>query len=424
MNASASLNANYREARTLRHMVESASFSSQNLLTVFVGVYNAEAYLDAVLHQLLQQDLSGCSLLVVDNQSTDNTWLELQQWLKILPVRLVRNHKNYGATGSLYLNIDLISSPWVTFMHQDDVYLPAHLSTFVNSLQGENHDVVTVSTDMGSVDLEGTQYPSPPRAAWLIPDDSKETNFLANLRLQAVPWPSTAFRTEVLLDVASAWHSSSFQDTEMMLHIAMLGKSRYLHTQTMLYRENPDSGSHELNLMEREVGAGLALMRVFSSDRFGEFASGIRAENRKFFSRAAISGIHARLGDGEICKYVQLQAAEIMAFRWGYGVGELNHLVACAYEEMGARRTVDFLQGLNQSEPLSISKIELAALYSFKPKFEPVKRAKLASTSTWQYLGITTLSKFPLPAKRHLFRLVAGFLTKNDPAHPWNYRWR
>jgi glycosyltransferase involved in cell wall biosynthesis len=405
-------------------MIDSPNFSHEKLLTVFIGVFNAESFLDSLFDQILNQDISDCSLVVVDNHSTDKTWERLQAWSEQLPIRLVRNHKNHGATGSLYLNMDLVFSPWLTFMHQDDVYLPNHLRTIASSLIDQDRDVVTISTDMGSITLEGRKFPSPPRASWLLPDDSLETNFLANLRLQAVPWPSTAFRTEVLLDVASAWHSSSFQDTEMMLHIAMIGKSRYLPIQTMLYRENPDSGSHELNLLEKQVGAGLALLRVFASDRFREFIFGISEGDRKFFARSVISGIRARLGVSEICQFVQLHAAEVMQFNWGYKVEELNQLVAFAYAEMGAERTVDLLRSLAREPNKGDSKLEWADLYCFEPRFSASKTPPSGNLKKWQTRGLRLLSMLPLKVKRLIFRSVATRLAGKSPSHPWNYKWR
>jgi glycosyltransferase involved in cell wall biosynthesis len=424
MTLNASLDANYSSARALREIIESSNFSDDKDLTVFIGVYNAESFLDSMLQQILNQDTSNCSLLVVDNASSDNTWERLQPWMDKLPIRLVRNHKNHGATGSLYLNVDLVVSPWLTFMHQDDEYLPHHLSTMTTAISSLAPEVVTISTDMGSMDLDGAKFPSPPRAAWMLPDDSLETNFLANLRLQSVPWPSTSFRTGVLLEVASPWHSSSFQDTEMMLHIAMLGKSIYLPTQTMLYRENPDSGSHELNLVEKQIGAGLALLRVFASDRFRFFLTKVPKGDRKFFARSTISGIAARLGESEICQYVQLQAAEVMIFTWGYDDEELNDLVAYAYEQMGAVRTVEFLTSLNGSESNACREELAAGRYAFKPRFAQVWRAETARSASWESFGVKVLSRFPLAVKRFLFRKISVYLTNGDPSHPWNYKWR
>lgn len=309
-------------------------------------------------------------------------------------------------------------------MHQDDVYLDNHLETLCAAVSKQSTNVVTVSTDMGSIDENGIQYSSPPRAAWLLPDDSLETNFLANLRLQAVPWPSTAIRTESLFAVASAWHSSSFQDTEMMLHLAMIGKSVYLPVQTMLYRENPDSGSHELNRMEREVGAGLAMLRVFASDRFRDFLSHVPEIDRTSFARSVVSGVRARLGSNDICQYVQLHAAEVMQFNWGYKVLELNELVAHAYYQMGSQRTFEFLRSLNDSTTSDDRLSQLTRLYAFEPKFPVANKMEAAKGSRLILIGVKLVSVLPLRLKRFFFKKVISLIAKDVPEHPWNYKWR
>lgn len=418
------LDAKYGLTRAKRVTRDSIDFDDSKLLTVFVGLYNAEMYLESVLSQLKSQDLTNCSLIVVDNCSNDGTWASIQSWVSELPVRLVRNPTNFGATGSIYLNMDYVSTPWTTFFHQDDFYYPNHLKTLADSVATQPPDVVTVSTDMASMDNAGNRVPAPPRAAWLIPDGSKESNFLANLRLQTVPWPTTAFRSTILAEVESPWHSSSFQDTEMMLKMSMLGESIYLNVETMLYRENPNSGSHELDVVERNLGAGLALLRLFASGEFATFIQAVSAGDRADFALSVLTGIRARLTESDICKYVQLQAAEVMQFTWGYKVNSLNRVVAHAYERMGSIRTVQFLSNFDDGGSTTAEQALTAEEHWFEPNFPAQVGTSQGHIGFGLVGGIWLMSRLPYAIKKFLFRLIAPRIAAQNTAHPWNFAWR
>lgn len=424
MKLSEQFDGNYSDLRHEREIVISPEYKKGQPIAAFVGVYNAEAYLDSLLEQLESQLEKNVAYLVVDNHSTDKTWSILQTWVDKFPMILARNPTNVGATGSLYLNIDLVDSPWVTFVHQDDYYMPNHLGVLLESIRDLDDSYISVSTEMGSLHNDGNVMPSPPRASWLLKDENIESHFLANVRLQTVPWPATAFKSRALLEVASPWHSSSFQDTEMMLQLAMMGKSRYVPIQTMRYRENPDSGSHELDLMERTVGAGLSLLRIFASDRFRLFIQKIDVRDRADFARSLTLAIRARLAGSELCDLIQLQAAEVMQFGWGYQVRELNSLVASGYGAMGAKRTVEFLGTLDFARGKGLGPNEVREFFAFTPRFEKYSISEKSPSVESLDFGIRMFSRLPYRIKRALFPLLARLVLRNNSVHPWNFSWK
>lgn len=102
MNLGERLDGQYAAARSSREVIASDNYSAGKEMTVFVGIFNGAQYLDSLLTQISRQDFSACNLIVVDNHSTDESWAQLQSWVEKLPILLIRNHRNFGATGSLY----------------------------------------------------------------------------------------------------------------------------------------------------------------------------------------------------------------------------------------------------------------------------------------------------------------------------------
>ena len=74
--------------------------------------------------------------LIVDNSSTDSSLELLENKLPSTDskVTVVSNVQNVGALGGLYRNADLVETEWMTFTHQDDMYLPNFLESCLREL--------------------------------------------------------------------------------------------------------------------------------------------------------------------------------------------------------------------------------------------------------------------------------------------------
>ena len=205
--------------RAAREFKTKQSTSKFNKLTLFVGLYNAKDYLETISNQLNEQEFSDFDLLIVDNNSTDATWslIEHLDTHKFENVIILRNPINTGAHGSMSLNFDLIRTPWVAFMHQDDIYSTDHLSVLWTAIKTAKPDEIIFSTDMGAISASGREIGSPPRSIWFQRGNDPITAFLTNLRTHTIPDSSSAYRSDFFQKVLPAWHNTAFPDTEMIL---------------------------------------------------------------------------------------------------------------------------------------------------------------------------------------------------------------
>ena len=419
------------ELRSNRLVVRPADRTSKNApATIYLGLFNADPYLDALLDQL-QAQRDDLPVLVVDNASEDGTWSRIQSWVEIFGNRLtlVKNPKNLGGAGSLYLNSDLINTDWFLTFHQDDFYFANHASTLCQAIDSASADTLCISTEMGRLSPEGLKSPTPPRASWFLPDTTPETIFLTNLRLHNVPFPASAFRTNKFFEIETPWHSTSFPDTEWVLLAASRGTFKFIANETMRYRENPNSESHAIDKAEKYLGSTSALMRVFANPGFREICDGVRPEDRSAFATACLDGIEIRLGEvTDYSNLIKLAAAEQMTSAWGYEEAIPTNFVTDFYQSLGSPRVPRFLnsfrlQAVNARGEGDVPKANMNPMINLRFKETPA-----VSTSYAQFalMRLFTLMNATLPRqiRKLLLQVLSKIFSKRLRKSPWGLKWR
>ena len=319
------------------------------ILTLYLGIYNGEKYIKNLFEQIKSQEYQTFQILVVDNNSSDNSSKMFQDWEKTYRsnFHFVKNESNYGGAGSLYKNLNKIKTPWFCTLHQDDFYKPNHVSTIVNLISNSKKNIVGVSTTMGSMTDTGKILNSKPRVNWFSPNLDQPGQFLQNLRAQTVPFPATAFKLNVFRETQVPSHSASFSDTEQTLR--MIGHGRFISSQkeTMLYRENPNSESHVLNEKEMITGAAIALSRVFCSNEFNDILDAVDRSKREVFARQLIQALPYRIPKSDLLRTLEILALEQMISKWGYSQRKISQLLEGNYAEQFSSQTVDIINNLS-----------------------------------------------------------------------------
>jgi glycosyltransferase involved in cell wall biosynthesis len=384
-------------------------------LTVFLGIYNGEKYLVDLLNQVKNQHSNKFHLLIVDNGSTDNSFEIINNWpqkLSNLNVKVVRNSRNLGAGGSLYLNLTRIDTPWFTTMHQDDFYKPNHISTLIKKIGEATDEISGVSATMGSMTNEGKKMKPVPRSSWFYTDLDKYGQFLQNIKSQSIPFPCTAFRTEVFKKTQVLIHNPSFSDTEQTLRMLFHGKFIFTQEETMLYRENPSSESHVLNGKEREIGAYLGLNRVFGSEMFKNFIKAIEKEKLFNFIDLLDTALTERIRESQLIQILQIQLLENVLESLGYKDREIMKLLSIKYQKFTSLLTLSNLSNLGEFSidlvPNQLTEVEVQS--SWKKKF-------------WHNY-FNSQNFIPDAIHRRMIKNLYRILFKLNPNHRWNTKWK
>lgn len=394
-------------------------------ITVFVGIYNGQKYLESLKSQLLSQSFQDFQLVVIDNASTDGSWNTLTDWPAIFGEKLIlrRNDINLGGGGSLAnaINSGLINTDWFTMFHQDDDYFAGHLEKLVETIRSSPDYVVAVCTGMASMDEKSQSLPTPPRASWLVDDPSTPNSFLINLRTQTLSFPTTAFRTKEFAQCFRFWHSPSFSDTETTLLLCGYGEFRYITQETMRYRENPQSESHVINSVEALFGATISLSRVFTSEEFRTVLSKVDHEQRGLFFNELMSSIEIRLRDSSLLYLVKILASEACANAWEYKESPPSILLSEFYQAVNSRFTQTLLSNLSNEpvpEPKKDLSEELRALSGDLSQEIFIQHSRNKSRLN------NFFSKLPLKLRIQIFRTYVRVFAIKQPNHYWNVFWR
>jgi glycosyltransferase involved in cell wall biosynthesis len=319
--------------------------------TVFLGIFEGKQYLQARIKELEAQTSQDFFLLIVDNCSSDFD-MEYTQALLIESAifkdrfRIVRNPVNLGGQGSFQLNVDLVKTPWITTVHQDDQYLSSHLATHLQEINKCSDEIVSVSTDTGSLNADGKKQPVPPRANWFIENKTSYDQFLAIVAEQVIPFPAFSIRTSFVELDEVPWHTAAFSDSEQTLRELMRGKHEFIRKQTVLYRENPNSESHTQGEKVRIYSATLGLLRVFGSNEFVNFLRGLQKDNRGAFASKLESAINRRISNPEYAKLIWSMCLEQMTHAWAYEESKTTAATSEMFSKLGQSYTPGILNGI------------------------------------------------------------------------------
>ena len=104
-----------------------ASLSSREGLpriSVALGAYNGERFLDEQLGSLARQTVLPAELIASDDCSSDNTLSVLEKFARAapFPVRILRNASNVGFTANMIRAAEQCEGPLIAFCDQDDVW--------------------------------------------------------------------------------------------------------------------------------------------------------------------------------------------------------------------------------------------------------------------------------------------------------------
>lgn len=104
------------------------------LITVVIPVYNRANIVNKTLQSLADQTLQVFDVVLVDNNSSDNTFEVLTSWAdehnkKGRRVTVLSEPKR-GACAARNTGLHAVKTPWVMFFDSDDVMFPSHLADF------------------------------------------------------------------------------------------------------------------------------------------------------------------------------------------------------------------------------------------------------------------------------------------------------
>lgn len=116
----------------------------ENIITVFMAVYNGEKYIKESIECILNQTYKEFELLIINDGSNDNTENIIFSF-NDERIKYVKNEKNLGLNGTRIKGLNLIKSKYISIFDSDDLCLPNKLEKQIDYLE-KNPDVVLCGT--------------------------------------------------------------------------------------------------------------------------------------------------------------------------------------------------------------------------------------------------------------------------------------
>jgi len=98
------------------------------LISVIIPCYNCGNFISRAINSVLKQSFSNWELLLVDNNSTDNTLSILESYVQKFPNKIkIYKETKQGAPAARNKGLKKANGKWIQFLDADDEILPAKL---------------------------------------------------------------------------------------------------------------------------------------------------------------------------------------------------------------------------------------------------------------------------------------------------------
>lgn len=118
-----------------------ATMPERPLVSILVNTYNEERYIGAALDSALAQTYRNIEIIVLDDQSTDQT-AEIVKGYKDPRVRYIRSERRLGLTDGRNAMLAAAKGEYLTYLDADDIYLPTKVEEEANFLDAHKEYAV------------------------------------------------------------------------------------------------------------------------------------------------------------------------------------------------------------------------------------------------------------------------------------------
>lgn len=179
-------------------------------ITIVICLYNAESYIEETLVSLYNQTFKEFKLLVIDDCSTDNSVIKVNDFIRgksFKEFEFIYFSENKGTAFLRNFALNKVTTPLMLFFDADDVAKPCLLEKLYNKIT-ENEDYIAVSCysqyiDSNSNKIKGGQYIGP----------TQEESFFNRARKGKLIFmlPPTIFKTNTAIK-AGGYRTKGFEN--------------------------------------------------------------------------------------------------------------------------------------------------------------------------------------------------------------------
>jgi glycosyltransferase involved in cell wall biosynthesis len=201
------------------------------LVSVVLGTYNGEAYLEEQLRSVLAQSWSMLEIIAIDDGSTDRTVALLREYAaRDARITVVVNERNLGFIRNFEKGCRLAAGKYIALCDQDDYWFPEKIERMVSAI-GDG-PMVYCDSDLCGADLQ----PMGKRISDLVHyqsfDDCRQLCVFSRM------YGHATLITRDLFERASPFREEVPHDGWLAFHATLYGGVRYLPEVLVKYRQH------------------------------------------------------------------------------------------------------------------------------------------------------------------------------------------
>ena len=199
------------------------------LVTVFMPMYNSEAYIREALESMMNQTYSHIEIIIVDDGSTDGS-VEIVNSYQDSRIRLIRNKENKGIPYTRNVGLQAATGKYMAIMDADDISLPHRIERQVDYME-KNQGIDAIGS---FYEIFGGRFKRLFKPKNIAPDQMKIALLFSNY----IGNPTAFIRLETLKKHDIRYNLDCFvaQDYEMWAQISKVGQLTILPEVLLKYR--------------------------------------------------------------------------------------------------------------------------------------------------------------------------------------------
>lgn len=231
------------------------SVTNSPLISIALCTYNGEKNLREQLDSLVQQTYKNLEIVVVDDQSIDNTPAILKEYAQLYnTLRISTNKQNLGYTRNFEKAVSLCAGDYISLCDQDDIWDLNKIELLYNHI----HNNILIYHDSEFVDESGNSIG---KKMSDIMNFYQGDNPLPFLFQNCVSGHALMFKKE-LLKYVIPFDSRFFHDWWLVFNAASIGKINYLPNTLVKYRQHAGGTIDILDVSKKRVEDHLILSKI------------------------------------------------------------------------------------------------------------------------------------------------------------------
>jgi glycosyltransferase involved in cell wall biosynthesis len=185
--------------------------STKPLVSVIIPCYNVSAYIEEALFSVLKQTYDALEIIVVDNNSTDDTVEKIKRMQADYPGIQLLTETSKGASFARNKGLVIAKGKYIQFLDADDLLLPGKIEAQVSLAESSGKNSAVVVGDYKRRSTSGSEAPH---------KAEKSDPWLALMATKLGITSANLFNREALLDV-NGWNANlgSSQEYELMFRL-------------------------------------------------------------------------------------------------------------------------------------------------------------------------------------------------------------